>query len=61
MNTTKLVGKTVYVKETSSISTEWRGEWGIVTALIGDEYHVAMWGDKNTQLPFLRNEFTVAK
>jgi hypothetical protein len=37
------------------------GDWGIVTMFDGDDYHVAMMGDLNTQCVFTRNEFTVKR
>lgn len=59
MKQSKLIGKKVKIKETSS---SWlAGGYGIITMVDGDTYYIAPYGDKEMDLCFAREEFIVKR
>ena len=51
-----------YIGKEVKIKAGWmKGEYGIIYAVIGDEYHVGLYGDRDNCLVFSRDEITVRR
>ena len=54
----KLIGRKAYIKE---IGSPYDGEYGFITLVQGDDYHLALWGGNGQQLLFSRKELTIPR
>lgn len=52
-----LVGRIAFIKE--NLDSCHAGGWGVIVAIEGDEYHIAMYEDENFCAVFARNEFVI--
>lgn len=56
-NLEKYIGREVYIKEGSWMA----GAWGIVVAIIGDEWHIAIYGDTDSCPVYSRDELRIPR
>lgn len=52
-----IIGKIAHIKP--NIDSPHAGGWGRIVAIIGNEYHIAMYDGKDDDCVFERNEFVV--
>lgn len=53
------IGKIAHIK--TNIDSIHAGGWGRIVAIIGNEYHIAMYDGKNVCCVFERNEFIIRR
>jgi hypothetical protein len=59
MKDSKLIGKIAHIK--NNIDSQEAGGYGRIVAIIGNEYHIAMYGDTDFCLVFTRDEFVIRR